>query len=279
MLKKMILVAVVGGLAVAAFKGTKFASYLRQEWSGVKDWADDQIPPEKEISRLRNELKSLDGDMLRVVNQLAKEKVEVAELKKTIDELASKQSAAKELLNARAKAIKDAETRVTSGDAGAVVVFGDRKVGLTAAKAELADGVKRFGTNQKSLETLTATQAARERIRDGLEKQLDALKNQKAEMATAIDALEAELTMLKVQQMESKFQTDDSRLARIKEDMRALRKKVDVEREKLKLMPAAYDDTASPAAAGQSVDDIMAPVNSPRQAPVKPEAKTPASTD
>ena len=60
------------------------------------------------------------------------------------------------------------------------------------------------------------------------------MKVQKAELTAAVDAMEAELAVLKLQQMESKYQTDDSRMAKIKEDLRKLKTKVDVEREKLK---------------------------------------------
>jgi hypothetical protein len=66
--------------------------------------------------------------------------------------------------------------------------------------------------------------------------------------------------------MESKYQTDDTRLAKIKESMRELRKKFDVEREKLKLMPAALDGPVSTAGT-KSVDDIMAPLSAPKAAP------------
>src|SRR5688572_64806 len=109
MLKKLIVVAVVGGLAVAAFQGTRWASYIRSEIRAAREAADDQIPPEKEIGRLRAEVKLLDGDVMKVVNQLARERVGVERLNEQVAELRSKQGSAKESLRARASAIKDAE--------------------------------------------------------------------------------------------------------------------------------------------------------------------------
>jgi chromosome segregation ATPase len=254
-MKKLILVAVIGFAVVSAAKGSKWFSYVRSEWAGAKEWADSKVPPEKEIVRLRHEVKLLDKDILTVVNQLAKERVECEELKAKVAELRGRQAADKETLQTRATAIKTAETK-----AEAEVAFGSRRVGLTAAKADLAEGVSRFTANQKSLETMELTLGSRERIRDSLEKQLETLKNKKTELATGIDAIEADLTMLKLQQMENKYQTDDTRLARIKESMRELQKKVAIEREKLKLLPAALDAPAS-AAGAKSVDDIMAPLS------------------
>ena len=275
MFKKLILVAVVGGLAVAAFKGTKWASYARQEIKAMREAAEDQIPPEKEVSRLRTELKLLDTDIMKVVNQLAKERVECDRLKEQVADLQGKQSNAKEVLTARAAAIKAAET-----NAATTVAFGNRNLGLSAAKTELTEGVQRYTSNQKSLDTLDATLAAREQVKDQLEKQLEELKNQKLVLASEVDALEAQLNQLKLEQMKSKYQTDNTRLAKIKEDMRALKMKVDIEREKLKLLPVAFDNPAVTGPnAGKSVDDIMAPVNGTKPAAAKDTPKVPASQD
>jgi len=262
MIKKMVILGVIGFVAVTALGGTKLASYIRSEIAAARERAEANVPPEKEIGRLRNELKLLDKDIMTVVNQLAKERVEVKGLQEKVDELAARQSKDKELLTARAHAIKNAEGHVT---------FGNRTLSIDAAKSELEADVRRFSTNQKSLESMEATLAVRVKNRDTLEKQLETLKNQKTELAVAIDALETELTALKLQQMESKYQTDDTRLAKIKEDMRKLKTKLDVEREKLKLMPTVMDAPAAPSTSGKSVDDIMAPLNTPAKPAAKPE--------
>ncbi|QJW97366.1 hypothetical protein [Frigoriglobus tundricola] len=261
MLKKMIILGVIGFVAVSAIRGTKIGSYIRSEIRDARDRAESGIPPEKEIGRLRNELKLLDKDIMTVVSQLAKETVDVRQLQEKVEEVAAKQSKDKELLTARASAIKSGTEQVT---------FGKRTLSIDAAKAELEDGVRRFTTNQKSLDSMEATLALRVKNRDVLEKQLETLKNQKTELAVQIDAIESDLAALKLQQMESKYQTDDTRLAQIKDDLRTLKTKVDVEREKLKLLPAAFDAPVAPVASSKSVDDIMAPLNAPAK-PAKPE--------
>jgi len=254
MLKKLVIVAAIGFVAVAAVKSTRIGSYIRSEVKSLREDVESSIPPEQEIARLKDEIKLLDKDRRAVVNQLAKETVEVRELKKTADELRAKLSQDKELLQSRADAIKNATEHVT---------FGDRKLSVADAKAELESGVKRFTSSQETLKSMDNTAISRERIKESLEKQLDALKNQQNELNAAVNGLEAELTNLKFQQMESKYQTDDSRLAKIKEDIRALKTKVDIEQEKLKLMPSAMAPAASQS--NKSVDEIMAPLN-----PAKP---------
>ena len=150
--------------------------------------------------------------------------------------------------------------------------FGNRTLSIDAAKTELEEGVKRFsGQPEVARFDGRARSPSRIKNRDILEKQLETLKNQKNEIAAAIDATEAELTSLKLQQMESKYQTDDTRLAKIKEDLRKLKTRMDVEREKLKLMPSALEAPATPAASGKSVEDIMGQMNTPATA--KPATK------
>jgi chromosome segregation ATPase len=264
MLKKLVILGVIGFVAVSVVKGSKLGSYIRSEIDALKARCEANIPPEREIARLRSEIKQLDKDILGVVNQLAKERVEVAQLKERADSLRAQQSKDKELIQARATAIKNATEQVT---------FGNRTLTIPAAKAELEADVKRYTANQKSLEAMDQAISSRDKVKETLEKQLETMKNQKGELTAAVDALEAELTSLKLQQMESKYQTDDTRLAKIKEDIRALRTKIDIEKEKLKLLPTVLD-TPTQATTNKSVDDIIAPLAAPAKSNGNNAAKT-----
>jgi len=269
MLKKMVVLGVIGFVAVAALGGTKLASYIRSEISAARERAENNIPPEKEIQRLRNELKLLDKDTMTVVNELAKQRVAVNELQGQTDELASKQSKEKEILSARIDALEKA---ATADQPASHVTFGSRTLAIADAKTELDAATKRYAANQKSLESLQALLANRIKVRDSLEKQLETMKAQKAELTAAVDDMEAQLALLKLQQMESKYQTDETRLAKIKEDLRKLKTKVDVEREKLKLMPAVMEPTATPAANTPSTDDLRSRLN-PAKPATRPEGQ------
>ena len=248
MIKKLLIVAVVGGLAFAAVRGTKAFSYARQSVAEASEWVSDKVPPEREIQRLRSEIKQLDSDVMKVAEQLAKENVEVRDLRQTVAEIRTKQSEQKEVLRARGNAIKTATE---------TVAFGDRVIPIRQAKTELEESVARFGVNQKTLGALELTLASRERTREALEKQLDTLKYQKKELAGSIDALEAEINLLKLQQMESKYQSDNTRLASIKDSIREMRKKIDIKREQLRLAPTVHEDRPSAPASNRSVDEIL----------------------
>lgn len=252
MLKKMILLGVIGFVAVAALKNTKFASYVRTEVDGIRERAEAAIPPEREIVRLRSELSQLDKDVMTAVSHVAKERVEVRNLTEKVAELTAKQGTAKADLESRATAIKNAEGYVT---------FGGRRLSVETAKTELEADVNTYAATQKSLEALETTLANRTKVRDALEKQLDELKAQKVALGAAVDAAEAELNQLKLAQMQSKYQTDGTRLAKIKEDLQALNTKVAVEREKLSLMPKVRENGTAAPSSNKSVDDIMAPLS------------------
>ncbi|MCS6866023.1 MAG: hypothetical protein RMJ56_02175 [Gemmataceae bacterium] len=261
MLKKMVILAVIGFVGVTVLAGTKIGSYIRSEFQEARKRVEDNIAPEKEIARLRNEIKLLDKDILKIVELLAKERVDVQQLEAQVKELAARQEKDKALLTSRAEAIKNATE---------FVMFGNRKVRIDAAKAELQEGVNRYTAAQKALDAMEQTLAQRIKNRDLLEKQLETLKDQKETLKVAVDGMEAELNALKLQQMESKYQTDDTRLAKIKEDLKKLQTRVDVEREKLKLMPKVFEAPATSDISGKSVDDIIAPLNGSSKAANRP---------
>ena len=274
MLKKMVVLAVVGFVAVAAVGGTKLGSYIRSEYRAARQHAEDSIPPEKEIERLRSEVSLLDSDIKKLVHHLAKERVEVNQLREKVDEMTAQQTKDKDALAARLEAIEKAEKNSSQ-----TVSFGPgRDQSLTAARSDVAQSLTRFETNKRSLAAHEVLLANRTRVRDTLEKQLETMKNQKSELANQVNAMEAELAALKLQQMESKYQTDDTRMARIKEDLAKLKTKVAVEREKLNLMPAVHED--APTANSPTTEELKARLNGTKKPEGnKGESKMPPAID
>lgn len=262
MLKKLIIVAVVGGLAVAAFKGTRLASYVRSEIKSIREEAEDQIPPEQEITRLRSEVKQLDGDAIRVVKQLAKLQSDQADNEKRKLALEERKTKAKTLVDSQAEAIKYAEKKAKAGEPDVLVSFGDQTFSLNVAKNRLKETVKDYSLTEKELEQLRARMSTQQRIIDKLEQQRLVMTRMKTDLDVAIDGLEDELQALKLQQMESKYQTgtgiDGNRVAQIRDSIQKQQKKFDVQRRELELLQSS--DGPLPTVSGESVDEILAPV-------------------
>jgi len=259
MIKKLLVVAVVGGLAVAAVKGTKWASYMRSEVTSWRQAAEDAVPPEVEIARLRGEVKNLDEDAIKIVKQLARLQSDQADLGTREKTLETKKNQLSEVLRSRETAVREAEQKAKSGESNVQVAFGDQKFSLTIGKARLKETVRDYTDSDKELTHVRMKVETQQRIIDKLEKQRLEMTRLKTDLDLAIDGLEAQVQSLKLQQMESKYQTDDTRVAQIKESIAKVNKRLDIQRRELSML----QDTVTPsvAAPSESVDDIMAPIN------------------
>jgi predicted nucleic acid-binding Zn-ribbon protein len=258
MIKKLIVVAVVGGLAVAAFKGTKWASYVRSEVKQWREAAEDAVPPETEIARLRGEVKLLDEDTIKIIKQLARLQSDQSDLLARQKDLDARKVALTERLRKHEAAVRAAEEKAKSGEANVLVSFGDQQVSLANGKHRLKNMVQTYTDIEKELKHVRAKSDTQQRIIDKLESQRLAMGRLKTDLDAAIDGLEEEVQTLKLAQMESAYQTDDTRVARIKEAIAKQAKRLDVQRKEL----AMLQETVAPAVAGptESVDEIMAPV-------------------
>jgi chromosome segregation ATPase len=248
----LLLVGVIAAAGVIVLKGTKFFGYAKHEVAEWKDWADDQVPVEKKIAQMRKDVAALDKDLETVKTELATSIVKVRELTADTNDLQAAVKSEQDAVLARGEAIKDATEKVELRK-GTFISVPDAKERLTRDVAILKTKKVQLDAMQKSL-------AEHQRIKATLEGQFESLRTQKRELATQIDAVEAEYKALQLQQIESKYQTDDSRLARIKENLRKMRTKLDVEKEKLKLTPKVHEAPASTAGPEQSVDEILAPL-------------------
>lgn len=252
MFKKLLLVAVIGGLAFAAIKGTRTFRHVKEEVASLENWVDSKIPFEKKVAQLRKEVAALDRDTDRVADELAHAIVNTRYTAADLKQAQADFTAENKKVLAMADTIKDATEKVH---------YGTVMVSVPEAKQRLSADVKRVVARKHNVETLQHTLAAQERIKETLQKQLETLKVQKTVLAAEIDGLEAEYKDLQLKQMESKFQFDDTRLARIKERIREMRKDIDVKAEHLNLKPQVNEEATGAPATGLSVDEILAPLN------------------
>jgi peptidoglycan hydrolase CwlO-like protein len=247
MFKKIAVFGAAGLLTAAVLTQTKLGTYLSTYIDRAERHIDSKIPPEKELARIKSEIGKLDKDINLAMGDLATENVEVRELKKEIGELRAKVDGSRKALDERAKMLKDASDNK-------LVKWDSREISLGDAKDRLAREVKA----QKNLETLHKNKetmlSVRERTRKHSEDHLTALVSQKTELDAAILEMEADLKLAKVEQVESKYQNDGSRMAEVKQSMAKLKKRIEVQREKLSLSKKISPDSVD----NKSVDEIMA---------------------
>lgn len=249
MVKKLLLVAVVGAIAFSFLKGTKIFNYAKSEVASVGEWVESQIPTEKKIQQLRKEVKQLDKDIDKAQTALVAEIVDVERLAKDVTAMKGDVVAEEKKVLALGEKLKDATTKIS---------YGRFTVSPDEAKNLLASDVKRVTARKNTLTSMEQTLNARERIKDALQKQVEGLRRSKLDLVVAIDKLEAEYKVLQYQQIESKYQVDDSRLSSVKQSLRDLQRDVDIQRTKLKMAPTIMDDGAP--ASGLSVEEILSPL-------------------
>jgi len=247
MFKKVAIVGAAGLLTAAVLTQTKVGSYLSHQFERAERHLESKIPPEEEVRRIKHEVASLDKDIDKAKGSLAEENVEVRYLTKKVDELRTQTEKSRTAVEARGRSLKDAtDTRFVKWD-GQTIDVAKAKERLASEVAAHKSLDQEFKANEKML-------SVRERTRVMAEQHLQALITEKAKMESDILDLDALIKQVKVEQVESKYQNDGTKMARVKEDLAKLKKRIEVQREKLHLTKK-WDRTATE---NKSVDEILA---------------------
>jgi chromosome segregation ATPase len=247
MFKKIAIVGAAGLLTAAVLTQTKAGSYLSHQFDRAERHLESKIPPEEEVRRIKHEVGNLDKDIAKAKSGLAEENVEVKHLTAKASELRAQTEKSRAAVEARGRQIKEA------GDLQYIKVD-SRSVPVTKAKEQLAAEVAAHRTLEKEFKATESMLTIRERTRSMAERHLQALITEKAELETAVASLEADIKMLKVEQVESKYQNDGTRMAKVKQDLSALRKRIEIKQEELRLSKK-FDPSS---VENKSVDEILA---------------------
>jgi chromosome segregation ATPase len=246
MFKKIFIVGAVGLLAAAVLTQTKVGSYLSHQWNKAERHFESKIPFEDEIERIKGEVASLDKDINKAKGSLAEENVEVRYLGKRVDELRVSTEKSRSAVEARGKAIKDSDSKL--------VVWDSRPISFSKAKEMLAGEVANHKSLEKEFKATETRLVVRDQTRTMAEQHLQALITQKAELETAVIEIESLIKQAQVEQVRSKYQDDGTRMAKVKEDLAKLRKRIDIQREKANLSKT-FDRSSTE---NRSVDEILA---------------------
>ena len=247
MFKKIAIVGAAGLLTAAVLTQTKAGAYLGHQFDKADQYLESKISPEEEVARIKVEVARLDKDIDRARGSVAEERVEAKLVKGRVEEKRTQVDNSRAIVEARGKMLKEAGQNK-------LVKWDSREVSYDRAKELLQSQVKAHKTLEGELKALETMVAVRERTRDLAEQHLQALVTQKSELEAAVTALEADIKMAKIEQVESKYQNDGTRMADIKESLANLKKRIEVQREKLNLAKQ-YEKTG---VENKSVDEIMA---------------------
>lgn len=250
MIMKMVKIGVIGLLVAFVANETKAGSHFKAWLNQLGAKMEKKVTPEMELARIKNEVGQLDGDVDKVKGDLAEANVNVRLLRREIDDLR------KDVKESESAVRKHGDV-VKAASADDKIQWGFRTVSHVDAKELLMNEVKRHNDLKARLKAREQAVGTQEQTRDLVEQQLQEMLKQKDELTFAVAEMEAEIKMAKVEQIRSKYQNDGTRMGDIKSSLAELRKKVMVQREKLRITETY---TKNPAA-DKSVDEILSGID------------------
>jgi len=254
--KKGLLGAALGAGALYLAFGTSAPSYVRTAFHRVRHTAKDSVPVQFEIERAREEIANLGPAIIENRETLARAEVDVEYLEREIKATRGNLAEEKGRLLSLREGIKNGEFRLT----------GRRSESRDAIEAEMARRLDHYRAVNKILEEKEATLKARQKTVDAARKQLVDMEASKRTLQTRLDGIQAQLEMLKATESRNEFTFDDSALARAKQTVAELEKRLDV-KTRLAEMEGRFSD--SDAAAIEPGRDVVKEIDTEFGAPVK----------
>ncbi len=244
-IKKLLILGVIG-FAGVAFVGSKYFSYAKHE---VTSWLDKKTgSPEREIARLRDEVKKLDKAETEIKDELANEMVMCEKVTKQVAEIRTKVNIERKDVLTLADELRASPTKISVGKS--VLSFDD-------AKRKLKSDTTVVASREKTLASLETSLVHREEAKTLLGKQLSELQVMKLDLTNQLDSIEVEYKALKLQAMQNKNFRDDSKWSEVRDGIEKLKEKLQVKKIRVGLDTGAgkIDGPIS-----ESVDDIIAPL-------------------
>jgi hypothetical protein len=225
MLKKVVIAVVAVGLSLLAvnFVAPKAISYLCLMVQEAQQSAQDAIPPEQEISRLKMELENLSKEDERHFHKVATQIVEVQNLEKQVNAMKEKLDKDAKVIENRLAALKTKEKFVN---------YGDKQY----TKDEFHDDLRIYGARFQVDEQLYKSKAEQLSLRKkNLEmnrKKLAELKLVRQQMKTELERLETALAQERQNQAMEQNTLDDASYQKLRKDVDSVRDKMEVLKQK-----------------------------------------------
>lgn len=205
----------VAALLYATEAGSYAMTYLRRAGHAVKQ----SVPLEIELERARSAVGELLPDIRQNMHVIAEEEVEVAHLRESITEANSS-------LDEQRADILALRRDLDKGDD--VFQYAGRSYDRQEVKADLARRFERFRNAEDIVKSKEKILVAREKSLQANRDKLEGMIAARRDLEVQVENLEARLRMVQAAQTSSSVNFDDSQLARAKNLIGDLRKRLDV---------------------------------------------------
>jgi len=214
MAKKLIIVALAVISIAIVLKKTDLGSHVKHWWRSTKEDVNNEVSLKWEIDRLRNEVKDLGDEDANLVNQIAKEDVEIKKLKTKLGDMEETQKKQREVVRQRVTALQTVQQSTK---------------GSTQEEKLLESSVAVAKRGDEAVETHKRLIAQRENRALVLRQQREELYSTRQELLNKLDDLEAQLVMLQTEQMKSDDPQDNSRVSRIRKSIEEVDTRIQVD--------------------------------------------------
>jgi len=220
MVKKAVLGAALSAGALYMVFGTSAPSYVRTAFHSVRHNVKNKIPVQFDIDRARGEIANLEPAMKDNIEVLARAEVEVEHLDREIVAVQANLATEKKTLLALRESLETGDFRLA----------GHGHVNYTAdeVKGELARRLDHYRNVTRILEEKEATLKAKQKTVVAARKQLTEMAATKKALLTKLEGIEAQLKMIEATKASNEFDFDGSALARAKQSVSDLEKRLEV---------------------------------------------------
>jgi|688.fasta_scaffold47679_3 chromosome segregation ATPase len=217
MMKKASAVLALGFFSLMAMRATSAGSYVSTAIYKVRHAAQDAVPVQFEIDRARHEVDALTPAIREHIEQMARAEEDVRGLENDIADTTANLSKQKTSLLALRKQVDDGQIH---------------KVGGTDNSRQIQESLRNrldtYNRCERILDEKKATLASRQKVVESAREHLSAIATQKKALEAKIEEIEARLAAIEASNANSKYHFDGSALARAKQSVADLDRRLNV---------------------------------------------------
>jgi chromosome segregation ATPase len=239
MFRKIGIAAVLVGAGLFVMNRAGLGSYGCTAFHKLRTACKNQVPIEFEIERLKYQVTELVPDMKKHLSSIAEEMVATQNLREEINDTRANLQHQKDSI---VSMTKDLET-------GALTIsYGGRDYSRERIREKLNRDFHSYQRAEAELKSKEQLLDAKERSLDVAREQLSTIRSQKQDLEVQVAQLEAQLKSVRLAQSHTKFQIDDSSLARCKAALADIRNRLEVEKKTTELTGEFANDNTIPVA-------------------------------
>jgi len=228
-------VAVVVALLAVSFVFPRTFSFIRLWIHDAREAADDSIPLEREVARLKLEVDRLAKEDDRHFHKVAVQVVEVKKLEQQVSEMNARLDRDAAIVKAR---------RDSLAGKGDHVTYENQKIDRARFEEEFDQLVSRFQLEEEELKSKEEQLALRKASLEANRKKLSELRLTRQKLKTRLERLESRLAAYRQRQALKDNTIDDAEVQKILKEIEAAEEKQDVNEEKDALKDAVEGSAA-----------------------------------